>query len=88
MRPQVVAPSAFNDAQEVGDLVKRRQPVILNLQGLDADLARRLLDFASGVAYGLGGRVEKAMSRVYVVTPADVEISAEDRRRIKEGSLT
>ncbi len=84
-RPQVVSPKTFNDAQEVGDLFKRRQPVILNLQGLERDLARRLLDFASGVAYGLGGTVEKAASHVYLVTPTDVEISAEDRRRIKDG---
>ncbi|MCC6225623.1 MAG: cell division protein SepF [Microthrixaceae bacterium] len=86
-RPQVVSPRSFNDAQEVGDLFKRRQPVVLNLQGLDRDLARRLLDFASGVAYGLGGTVERAASHVYLVTPIDVEISAEDRRRIQDGVL-
>ena len=59
----------------------------MNLQGLDRDLARRLLDFASGVAYGLGGTVERAASHVYLVTPIDVEISAEDRRRIQDGGL-
>jgi cell division inhibitor SepF len=87
-RPQVVSPKSFNDAQEVGDLFKRRQPVILNLQNLDRDLARRLLDFASGVAYGLGGSVERVASHVYLITPADVEVSADDRRRIKEGALS
>jgi cell division inhibitor SepF len=87
-RPQVVSPKSFNDAQEVGDLFKRRQPVILNLQNIDRDLARRLLDFASGVAYGLGGSVERVASHVYLITPADVEVSADDRRRIKEGALS
>lgn len=87
-RPQVVSPKTFNDAQEVGDLFKRHQPVVLNLQGLDRDLARRLLDFASGVAYGLGGTVERAASHVYLVTPLDVEVSADDRRRIKDGLLS
>jgi cell division inhibitor SepF len=87
-RPQVVSPKSFNDAQEVGDLFKRRQPVILNLQNLDRDLARRLLDFASGVAYGLAGTVERVASHVYLITPADVEVSADDRRRIKEGALS
>ena len=58
-KPHVVSPRSFNDAQEVGDWFKRRQPVIVNLQGLDRDLARRLLDFASGVTYGLGGSVER-----------------------------
>lgn len=87
-RPQVVSPKTFNDAQEVGDLFKRRQPVILNVAGIDRDLARRLLDFASGVAYGLGGTVERAAPHVYLVTPVDVEVSAEDRRRIKDGILS
>jgi cell division inhibitor SepF len=86
-KPHVVSPRAFNDAQEVGDWFKRRQPVIVNLQGLDRDLARRLLDFASGVTYGLGGSVERVASHVYLLTPADVEVSDDDRRRIKEGSL-
>jgi cell division inhibitor SepF len=86
-KPHVVTPQAFNDAQEVGDWFKKRQPVIVNLQGLDRDLARRLLDFASGVAYGLGGSVERVASHVYLLTPADVEVSADDRRRITEGTL-
>ncbi len=86
-KPHVVTPEAFNDAQEVGDWFKKRQPVIVNLQGLDRDLARRLLDFASGVAYGLGGSVERVASHVYLLTPSDMEVSADDRRRITEGSL-
>ncbi len=83
--PQVVVPVEFNDAQQVGDLFKRGRPVIVNLQGLERDLARRLLDFTSGVAYGLGGRVEKVASHVYLLSPADVEVSDEDRKRIKAG---
>jgi len=86
-RPQVVTPTSFNDAQEVGDVFKRRQPVIVNLQGLDRDLARRLLDFASGVTYGLGGTVERVASHVYLLTPADMEVSADERRRIRESGL-
>ena len=85
--PQVVTPREFNDAQQVGDVFKRGRPVVLNLQGLDRDLARRLLDFTSGVAYGLGGRVEKAASHVYLLSPVDVEISEEDRRRIRDGDF-
>ncbi len=83
-KPHVVSPQSFNDAQDVGDWFKRRQPVIVNLQGLDRDLARRLLDFASGVTYGLGGSVERVASHVYLLTPADVEVSDEDRRLIKD----
>jgi cell division inhibitor SepF len=86
-KPQVISPKSFNDAQQVGDLFRKRQPVIVNLQKLDRDLARRLLDFASGVAYGLGGAVERVASHVYLLTPSDVEVSADDRRRIVERGL-
>jgi cell division inhibitor SepF len=86
-RPQVVTPTSFNDAQDVGDLFKRQQPVILNLSGVERDLARRLLDFSSGVTYALGGSVERVAPQVYLLTPADVEVSADDRRRIKAGDL-
>ncbi|MBK6669979.1 MAG: cell division protein SepF [Actinobacteria bacterium] len=86
-KPHVVTPTSFNDAQEVGDWFKKRQPVIVNLQQLDRDLARRLLDFASGVAYGLGGSVERVASHVYLLTPTDVEVSAEERRRLRERGL-
>ena len=86
-RPHVVSPKSFNDAQEVGDWFRRRQPVIVNLQELDRDLARRLLDFSSGVAYGLGGTVERVASHVYLLSPVDVEISSDDRRRLRERGL-
>lgn len=86
-RPHVVMPTSFNDAQEVGDWFRKRQPVIVNLQELDRDLARRLLDFSSGVAYGLGGTVERIASHVYLLSPTDVEISPDDRRRLRERGL-
>lgn len=86
-RPHVVTPKTFNDAQEVGDWFRKRQPVIVNLQELDRDLARRLLDFSSGVAYGLGGTVERVASHVYLLSPVDVEISPDDRRRLRERGL-
>ncbi|HNI33887.1 MAG TPA: cell division protein SepF [Microthrixaceae bacterium] len=86
-RPHVVNPKTFNDAQEVGDWFRKRQPVIVNLQDLDRDLARRLLDFSSGVAYGLGGSVERVASHVYLLSPLDVEISQDDRRRLRESGL-
>jgi cell division inhibitor SepF len=86
-RPHVVSPKTFNDAQEVGDWFRKRQPVIVNLQDLDRDLARRLLDFSSGVAYGLGGTVERVASHVYLLSPIDVELSADDRRLLREKGL-
>jgi cell division inhibitor SepF len=58
----------------------------MNLQQLDRDLSRRLIDFASGLCYGLNGKMEKVATQVYLLTPANVEVSAEDRRRIGDRS--
>src|SRR5690606_32304023 len=83
-KPFVVGPTAFNDAQEVADKFKINVPVILNLQGVERDLARRIIDFASGLCYGLGGQMERVANHVYLLTPSDVEVSPEERRRLHE----
>jgi cell division inhibitor SepF len=83
-KPFVVGPSSFNDAQEVADKFKVNVPVILNLQGVERDLARRIIDFASGLCYGLGGQMERVANQVYLLTPSDVEVSPEERRRLHE----
>jgi cell division inhibitor SepF len=84
-KPQVITPTSFNDAQEVADRFKTNNPVIMNLQAADRDLARRLIDFASGLCYGLGGGMEKVAHQVYLITPTNVEVSAEERRRLERG---
>jgi cell division inhibitor SepF len=86
-RVHVVAPAGFNDAQEIGDKLKANQPVIVNLQGVERDLSRRLIDFASGVTYGLGGQMEKVADQVFLLTPSNVEVSAEEKRRLQERGL-
>lgn len=86
-RVHVVAPAGFNDAQEIGDKLKASQPVIVNLQGIERDLSRRLIDFASGVTYGLGGQMEKVADQVFLLTPSNVEVSAEEKRRLQERGL-
>ena len=83
-KPHTVAPVSFNDAQEVADRFKSSQPVIVNLESSDRDLRRRLIDFCSGLCYGLGGQMERVAGNVYLLTPSNVEVSAEDRRRISE----
>jgi cell division inhibitor SepF len=83
-RPHVVSPSSFNDAQEIGDEFKGNVPVILNLQGVPRDLARRIIDFASGLCYALDGQMERVANQVYLLTPNDMEVSAEERRRLQE----
>jgi len=83
-KPHVIGPTSFDDAQEVADKFKVNVPVILNLQGVDRDLSRRIIDFASGLCYGLGGQMERVANQVYLLTPSDVEVSAEERRRLQE----
>jgi cell division inhibitor SepF len=84
-KPHTVAPSSFNDAQEVADRYKSNQPVIVNLEAADRDLRRRLIDFCSGLCYGLGGQMERVADHVYLLTPSNVEVSPEDRRRLERG---
>ena len=83
-KPHVVAPTSFNHAQEVADKFKVNQPVIVNLQDVDRDLSRRIIDFASGLCYGLGGQMERVANQVYLLTPTNVEVSAEERRRLQD----
>jgi cell division inhibitor SepF len=75
-------PKRFNEAREVADRFKEGTAVIMNLQGTEDSTARRLVDFASGLVYGLDGKIELVANRVYLLTPADVEVSAEERERI------
>jgi cell division inhibitor SepF len=82
-RPNVVLPRSFGDAQEVADRFKANQPVIMNLQGLERDLARRLIDFASGMCYGLSGQMDRVAKDVFLLTPADVQVPDEEMRRLK-----
>jgi cell division inhibitor SepF len=75
-------PRRFNEAREIADRFKDGIPVIMNLQSTDDTIARRLVDFASGLVYGLDGKIEMVANRVYLLTPANMEVSAEDRERI------
>ena len=80
-------PRRFNEAREIADRFKDGAPVIMNLQSTDDTIARRLVDFASGLIYGLDGRIEMVANRVYLLTPANMEVSAEERERIREGGF-
>lgn len=86
-KPQLVAPRSFNDAQEVADRFRGGAPVILNLQETDAELGRRLIDFCSGLCYGLRGQMQRVGDRVFLVTPADVQLSADDHRLMRDSGL-
>ena len=80
-------PKRFNEARDVADRFKSGAAVIMNLQGTEDATARRLVDFASGLVYGLDGKIELVANRVYLLTPADVEVSAEDREKLAGGAF-
>jgi cell division inhibitor SepF len=88
-RPQpaevhLVVPKSFNDAQQIADKFKGTIPVILNLQGAETDLAKRLIDFSSGLTYALDGGMQRVADKVFMLTPRNVEVSAEERARLLE----
>ena len=80
----LVIPKSFNDAQQVADKFKDDIPVVLNLQSTDTDLSKRLIDFASGLTYALDGGMQRVADRVFMLTPRNVEISAEERAQLIE----
>ncbi len=83
-KPRALTPKTFGDAKLLADDIKNSVPVVMNLREADRDLARRLIDFASGVCYSLDASMEKLASQVFLLTPSSVEISGEERRRIEE----
>ncbi|MBA2504593.1 MAG: cell division protein SepF [Thermoleophilaceae bacterium] len=80
----LVIPKSFNDAQQVADQFKDSVPVILNLQTTDSELSKRLIDFASGLTYALDGGMQRIADKVFLLTPRNVDVSAEERARLIE----
>jgi cell division inhibitor SepF len=80
----LVVPKNFNDAQQIADQFKDAIPVILNLQQTDTDLSKRLIDFSSGLTYALDGGMQRIADKVFLLTPRNVEVSAEERARLIE----
>jgi cell division inhibitor SepF len=85
-QPHVVVPASFKDAQEIADKFKALQPVAMDLLDVDRELSRRLIDFSSGLCYGLGGKMDKVANHLYLLTPSGVEVSPEELRRLGDRS--
>ena len=80
-------PSKYNDAKEIGEHFRQDVPVIMNLTEMDDDGAKRLVDFAAGLTFGLRGSIEKVTNKVFLLSPSNVTVSAEDKARIREGGF-
>ena len=82
VKVHLVVPRSFNDAQSIADKFKDSVPVIVNLQSADPELSKRLIDFSSGLTYALSGSMQRVADRVFLLTPRNVEVSAEERARL------
>jgi cell division inhibitor SepF len=80
----LVIPKSFNDAQQIADKFKNGVPVVLNLQSSETELSKRLIDFASGLTYALDGGMQRVADKVFMLTPRNVDLSAEERAQLIE----
>ena len=75
MKVMVVEPAAFDDVQHVADYLKNRKPVVVNFEGTDKDVAKRMIDFMSGTTYALGGSIQKVGHHIFLCAPANVDVA-------------
>ncbi|WP_298175981.1 cell division protein SepF [Saccharomonospora sp.] len=80
-------PTSYAEAREIGEAYRDGAPVIMNLTEMENADAKRLVDFAAGLAFALRGSMDKVTNKVFLLSPPDVDVTAEDRRRIAEGGL-
>ncbi len=82
----VIKPSSFDDSKEVTETLLSNRTVVLNFEGLDVDVAQRIIDFTSGSCYAIGGNLRKVSASIFIVTPKNVDISG-DLQDILSGTL-
>lgn len=80
-------PRTYNDARQIGEAFRDGVPVIMNLTEMDDADAKRLVDFAAGLIFGLRGSIEKVTNKVFLLSPRDVQVTAEDKARLAEGGF-
>ena len=86
-RITTVTPRTYNEARTIGERYRDGGPVIMNLTELDDADAKRLVDFAAGLIFGLRGSIERVTAKVFLLSPQDVDVTAEDKARIREGGF-
>lgn len=82
----VIKPSTMEDTREIADSLVDNYTVVLNLEGMDVELAQRIIDFTSGACYSLGGRLQKVSSYIFILTPYNVDITG-DFQNILDGAI-
>jgi cell division inhibitor SepF len=80
-------PRTYNEARTVGENFREGVPVIMNLSEMDDADAKRLVDFAAGLVFAVRGTIERVTNKVFLLSPQNVEVTAEDKARIAEGGF-
>jgi cell division inhibitor SepF len=86
-RITTVHPASYNEARTIGERFREGMPVIMNLTEMEHADAKRLVDFAIGLTFGLHGSIERVTAKVFLLSPQDVDVTAEDKARIREGGF-
>lgn len=81
-------PRTYNEARQIGESFRDGKPVIMNLTEMDDADAKRLVDFAAGLSFGLRGSIERVTNKVFLLSPQDVDVTAEDKAKIREGGFS
>ena len=80
-------PSTYNEARNIGENFREGIPVIMNLSEMDDGDAKRLVDFAAGLVFAVHGTIERVTNKVFLLSPPNVAVAAEDKKRIAEGGF-
>ena len=80
-------PRTYNEARTIGENFREGVPVIMNLSEMDDSDAKRLVDFAAGLVFGVRGTIERVTNKVFLLSPPNVSVAAEDKQRIAEGGF-
>ena len=86
-RITTIHPRTYNEAKQIGESFREGTPVIMNLTDMDDSDAKRLVDFAAGLVFGLRGTIERVTNKVFLLSPADVTVTAEDKARMAESGF-
>ena len=86
-RITTIHPRTYNEAKQIGESFRESTPVIMNLSDMDDADAKRLVDFAAGLVFGLRGTIERVTNKVFLLSPANVTVTAEDKARMVESGF-
>jgi cell division inhibitor SepF len=86
-RITTIHPRTYNEAKQIGESFRDSTPVIMNLSDMDDSDAKRLVDFAAGLVFGLRGTIERVTNKVFLLSPANVTVTAEDKARMAESGF-